>query len=146
MTSVEGVEATRGLTDRLLSRNAGILLARNTLVSCAVFALNLALLWLLVEHYAVDTILAAGIGFIAANSVHYGFGRAWIYRGTTRAVASGYFYFLVNALVGLTITLGLFAAFLALTPIHYLAARIIVSVFAGLAMFLLNAMLNFRRL
>jgi hypothetical protein len=40
----------------------------------------------------------------------------------------------------------MFDALVRYTPINYLIARIIVSVFAGLAMFLLNAILNFRRL
>ena len=39
----------------------------------------------------------------------------------------------------------LFAALLKWTAIHYLVARVIVSVFAGLAMFVLNAVLNFRQ-
>ena len=40
----------------------------------------------------------------------------------------------------------LFAALLRWTPINYLVARTLVSVVAGLAVFLLNAILNFRRL
>jgi hypothetical protein len=39
----------------------------------------------------------------------------------------------------------LFAAFLAL-GMHYIAARIVTSVFAGLVLFVLNAVLNFRSL
>ena len=134
------------LARRLWSRNAAVLLARNTLVSCAVFVFGLALLWALVELGGVHKLLAAGLGFLASNSIHYGFGRAWIYRGTERGLASGYGYFLVNAGIGLVITVALFAAFLRWTSLHYLVARVVVSIFAGLAMFLLNAMLNFKRL
>ncbi len=123
-----------------------MLLARNTLVSCAVFAFGLALLWALVELGGINKLVAAALGFLASNSLHYAFGRACIYRGTERGLASGYGYFLINAAVGLVITVALFAAFLRWTPLHYLVARIIVSIFAGLAMFLLNAMLNFKRL
>lgn len=72
--------------------------------------------------------------------------RPRIYRGTDRRVVSGCAYFLLNGLIGLAITLVLFDAFLRFTTIHYLVARVIVSVFAGLAMFLLNATMNFRRL
>ena len=122
------------------------MLVRNTIVSCFVFALSLSLLWLLVEWGGMEEIMAAAVGFIAANSVHYVFGRTWIFRGTRRGVAAGYAFFLVNAGLGLVITLILFAAFLEYTSIHYLVARIIVSIFAGLAMFILNATLNFRRL
>lgn len=134
------------LARRLLSRNAAVLLARNTVVSCLVFAIGLALLWALVELWGVNKLVAAAAGFLVSNSIHYAFGQAWIYRGTERGVATGYAYFLINAGVGLVITITLFAALLRWTSIHYLVARVVVSVFAGLAMFLLNAILNFKRL
>ena len=89
--------------------------------------------------------LMAAIGFLTSNSLHYALGRSWIFRGTDRAIGSGYLIFLVNAGVGMAITILLFAALLKWTAIHYLVARVIVSVFAGLAMFVLNAVLNFRQ-
>jgi putative flippase GtrA len=134
------------LAARLISRNAALLLARNTIVSCGVFAFDLALLWVLVEYLAVDKLVAAAGAFIAANSLHYAFGRTWIFRGTERRVVSGYVYFLINAGVGLVVTMALFAAFITWTSINYIVARVLVSVVAGLTVFLLNAMLNFRRL
>lgn len=135
-----------GLAARLFSRKAAIMLVRNTVVSCFAFAFDLALLWALVEYAGMGKLLAATIGFIAANTLHYVFAQSWIFRGTERGIAAGYFYFLVNAAIGLAVTIILFAAFLEWTAIHYVAARILVSVIAGLTVFLLNAMLNFRRL
>jgi putative flippase GtrA len=111
-----------------------------------VFAFGLALLWALVEFAGMNKLAAAAVGFLASNSLHFALGYTWIYRGTDRKVAAGYGYFLVNAAIGLVITLVLFAAFLRWTSLHYLAARILVSIVAGLAMFLLNALLNFKRL
>jgi len=122
-----------------------VLLFRNTVVSTGVFLLGLGLLWLLVEEAGMAKVPAAALSFLAANSVHYVFGRTWIYRGSDRKVVAGYAYFLVNALVGLGVTLLLFAAFLAL-GMHYIPARIVTSVFAGLVLFVLNAVLNFRSL
>lgn len=111
-----------------------------------VFLLGLGLLWLLVERFGLAKVPAAAAGFILANTLHYALGRTWIYRGTERRVVPGYAYFLTNGLIGLAITLVLFDAFLRFTSIHYLVARILVSLVAGLVMFLLNAILNFRRL
>ena len=122
-----------------------MLLFRNTVVSTGVFLLGLGLLWLLVEEAGMAKVPAAALSFLAANTVHYVFGRTWIYRGSDRKVVAGYAYFLVNALVGLGVTLLLFAAFLAL-GMHYIPARIVTSVFAGLVLFVLNAVLNFRSL
>jgi putative flippase GtrA len=138
--------SSSGLGARLISRKAAALLARNTVVSCGVFAFDLALLWLLVEYFAVNKLAAAAVAFIAANSLHYGFGRTWIFRGTERRVISGYLYFLINAGVGLAVTMVLFAAFIQWTSINYIVARVLVSVVAGLIVFLLNAILNFQRL
>ena len=142
---VDELPAERGLARRLFSRNTAVLFARNTLVSCLVFGFGLALLWALVERLDMDKIAAAAVAFLAANSLHFAFGYGWIYRGTERRLAPGYGYFLVNAGIGFVITMALFAALLRWTPINYLVARILVSVVAGLAMFVLNAVLNFKR-
>lgn len=127
-----------------MTRRVGAMLLRNTIVSSFVFLLGLALLWLLVRWGGMNAVLAAAIGFLIANSLHYALGRTWIFRGTDRGLRTGYLLFLINSGFGMAITVGLFAAFLHFTNIHYLVARFIVSVFAGLAMFVLNAVLNFR--
>jgi putative flippase GtrA len=139
-------DSTRSrLVDRLFSKRGARLLARNTVVSTGVFLFGLAALSLLVEQLGMAKLPAAAVSFIAANSLHYVFGRTWIYRDTDRKVVAGYAYFLVNAMVGLGVTLALFAAFLAL-GMHYIPARVVTSVFAGLVLFVLNAVLNFRSL
>lgn len=129
---------------RLFSRNAALQLVRNTIVSTVIFAADLALLWLLVEQGGVEKVLAAAVAFIIANSLHYAFGRWWIFRGTERKPVEGYIYFLANAGVGMVITLALFAAFVAVLPAYYLIGRVLVSVVSGLTVFVLNAVLNFR--
>ena len=135
-----------GWLGRLFSRNAAVLLGRNTVVSVAVFLLGLALLWLLVEFAGASKVPAAGATFLISTSLHYALGRTWIFRGSERELVSGYAYFIANALVGLVVTIALFAALIRYTPINYLVARVIVSMVAGLVMFVLNAALNFRRL
>lgn len=136
--------AGQRLHRRLLSRRAGGQLVRNTIVSTFIFAVDLALLWLLVELAGMEKVLAAAVAFVIANSLHYLFGRWWIFRGTERAPVEGYVYFLANAGVGMVITLALFAAFVAMLPTYYLVGRVLVSVVSGLTVFVLNAVLNFR--
>ena len=121
------------------------MLARNTIVSCGIFAFDIALLWVLVQM-GMGKVAAAALAFIIANSLHYAFGRGWVFKGTDRGLAEGYVYFLINAGIGLMITISLFAAMIRWTPINYLVARVLVSVVSGLTVFLLNAVLNFRRL
>ena len=134
-----------GLLRRLLSARVGAMLLRNTVVSCAVFGIGLIVLWALVTYLGAPKVVAAGIGFVIANSLHYVLGRAWIFRGTTRDVGSGYALFLVNSGVGLLVTTVLYAALLEATHMNYLVARALVSLLAGLVVFVLNAALNFRQ-
>ncbi|WP_295636326.1 GtrA family protein [Novosphingobium sp.] len=130
---------------RLLSPRVGAMLVRNTVVSCFVFGIGLVVLWALVQFLGVSKVVAAGIGFVIANTLHYMLGRAWIFRGSDRGVGSGYALFLVNSGVGLLVTTALYAALLAVTHMNYLVARALVSLVAGLVVFVLNAALNFRQ-
>ena len=130
---------------RFFTRPAGRMLLRNTVVSTGVFLLGLAVLWVLVEKAGMNAVLATGLSFLVANSIHYIFGRTWIFAGSDRKLSTGYAIFLMNAMIGLAVTVGLFWVLTELTPMNYLVARIIVSVFAGLAVFGLNASINFRQ-
>ena len=121
------------------------MLWRNTVVSCSVFVLGLGVLWALVEYAGVDEVIAAGVGFLVANSLHYLLGRYWIFAGSDRKLASGYVLFLMNSAVGLGVTMALFWVLITFTPMHYLVIRVVVSIFAGLIVFALNAALNFRQ-
>ncbi len=132
------------LMSRLMRGRVAAMLVRNTIVSCLAFAFDLAMLLALVRFLDMHYLIAATLAFIVAVSIHYAFARAWIFPGSERALKSGYAYFFVNAGIGLAITIALYAAFVELIGIHYIVARVVVSVIAGLAVFLLNAVLHFR--
>ena len=121
------------------------MLVRNTVVSTFTFIVGLGVLWVLVNRASMNPVIAAGIGFVIANTLHYALGRSWIFRDSVRGLRSGYALFLVNAGVGLGLTMGLYAAMLHFTHSGYLFARVIVSLVAGLVVFLLNAVLNFQQ-
>ena len=133
------------MTSRFFNRRVGGMLVRNTVSSTLSFGVSIGVLWLLVNFAAMDEVLAAAIGFVGAQSVHYVLARGWIFPGSDRTVATGFVIFLANAGLGMVITVGLYAALLEWTSMNYLVARVLVSVFAGLAMFVANATLNFRR-
>ena len=143
--AIASVQSREGLLGRLLTARVGVMLLRNTVVSCSVFGIGLVVLWALVTYAGVPKVVAAGIGFVIANTLHYVLGRAWIFRGTDRGLGSGYALFLVNSGVGLLVTTVLYAMLLEATHINYLVARALVSLLAGLVVFVLNAALNFRQ-
>lgn len=130
---------------RFWTRRVGGMLFRNTVVSCSVFLVGLGVLWVLVEYAHMDEVIAAGVGFVVANSLHYLLGRYWIFAGSQRELGKGYLLFLINSGVGLGVTMALFWLLITFTPMHYLVIRVVVSVFAGLLVFALNAALNFRQ-
>ena len=130
---------------RFWNRRVGGMLIRNTVVSSSVFVVGLGVLWVLVEYAHMDEVIAAGVGFLVANSLHYLLGRYWIFAGSDRKLASGYVLFLMNSAVGLAVTMALFWVLITFTPMHYLVIRVVVSIFAGLIVFALNAALNFRQ-
>ena len=137
--------AATSLARRVWTPHVGAMLARNTVVSTLAFVVGLGVLWALVHLAGADKVVSAGVSFVTANTLHYALGRSWIFAGTERALHTGYALFLVNSGVGLAITLALFAVMVQVLGMNYLVARVLVSVLAGLVMFLLNATFNFRR-
>lgn len=127
----------------LLSRHTAVLFARNAVSSCLCFAIDMALIWLMVSRLGVDKYVAVTIGFLFANSLNYVLARVWVFRESDRGIFTGYVYYLTNALVGLAVILGGFALLTGLLEIYYLAARVIVSLVSGTLVFILNATLNF---
>lgn len=129
-----------------LARRGARLFGRNTVASVAAFALDMALLALLVELAGLAYMPAAALAFVLAMSAQYVVSRAWVFRGSDRGLAAGYLYFLVNTAIGLVVTLALFWLMLELAGIHYLPARAAASLVAGLVVFFLNAVFNFKQL
>ncbi|GGN42943.1 hypothetical protein GCM10011349_06610 [Novosphingobium indicum] len=119
---------------------------RNAFVSTISFLLDLFLIWLLVEHFAVERYMAVVAGFIVANALHYVLARIWIFRGSERGLVSGYVIFFGNALFGLGVILGGFALLTEVFGVSFLISRVAASLLAGTIVFVLNATVNFRHL
>ena len=119
---------------------------RNTVASTIAFALDLLILWALVDLAGIAHIPAAVVAFIIPITVFYVMARKWVFPGSDRGVAAGYAYFLVNAGIGFVVMLAVYAALLEFTGLHYLVARVIGSIVSGIVMFFLNGVLNFKEL
>jgi putative flippase GtrA len=132
------------IVSRLAERRTAVLLGRNTVASFATFALDILLLWLLVEFAGIVYLAAATIAYLIAITVHYALSRVWVFPRSERGMATGYFYFLVNAGIGLVAMLAMLFALVELAGLFYLVARAISSVVSGVLMFLLNAVFNFK--
>ena len=119
---------------------------RNTVASTIAFALDLAILWCLVELAGFPRVPAAVVAFIIPMIVFYVLERQWVFAGTQRGVAAGFVFFAVNVGIGFTVMLAVYWSLLLLTDIHYLIARIAGSIVNGIVMFVLNGVFNFKQL
>jgi len=126
--------------------HGAVLFGRNTVASIGVFVVDLTILAILVELADLRYFYAAVIAFLIANSIHYVLARAWIFKRSGQGVGRGYAWFLVNAGVGLAVTMAVLITFVEFLGLHYVVARVIASVFAGIITFLLNAIFNFKEL
>jgi putative flippase GtrA len=120
------------------------LFGRNTVASFFAFGIDIALLWTLVEFAGLTYLPAAAFAFLFAMSIHYILSRIWVFKQSQRGLATGYLYFLINAGIGLVVTLGVFWALINILDVQYLIARVIASIIAGLLVFFLNAVFNFK--
>jgi putative flippase GtrA len=119
---------------------------KHSLASAAAFAFDLALLVALIEFAGLSWLPAATIAFAAANLVLYVLSRIWVFPDSDRGVATGLAYFMVVALIGLGVTLGTMALLVDGAGLHYAIGRVIASIAAGVVVFLLNAIFNFKAL
>ncbi|WP_232492808.1 GtrA family protein [Novosphingobium kaempferiae] len=127
----------------LFSRHTAVLFVRNAVSSSTCFAIDMALIWVMVSRLGIDKFVAVTVGFLIANSLNYVLARVWVFRESDRGIFTGYVYFLTNALIGLAVILAGFALLTGVFGAHYLLARVMVSLVAGTLVFVLNATLNF---
>jgi putative flippase GtrA len=119
---------------------------KNTVASTIAFALDLAILWGLVELAGLPRVASAVIAFIIPMVVFYVLERNWVFPDSDRGMTSGFFYFMVNIGIGFLVMLAVFWALLHFTPMHYLVARVLASMVSGIVIFLLNGVFNFKQL
>lgn len=119
---------------------------RHTIASTIAFAFDLALLWCLVELLDVAYLPAAILAFILPMTLAYILEREWVFPGSRRGVAKGYLYFAINVGIGSLLMLATFWALIHFAGFHYLIARVLASCVAGIAIFLLNGLFNFKQL
>jgi putative flippase GtrA len=140
-------ESPNGEFRKAAAVNRGMrMFGRHTVASTIAFALDLALLWSLVELIGMAHLPAAIIAFFVPMTLAYVLEREWVFPGTRRGVAKGYLYFAVNVGIGSLLMLATFWALMQFGGLHYLIARILASFVAGIAVFLLNGVFNFKQL
>ena len=113
-------------------------------VSGMTFALDLLLLYVLIDVFLWNYILATGVAFAASVSLSYFPDRRWVFAGTLRSVHAGYVVFMEIACVGIVIAMAGMSVLVGRFHLHYLDARIIIAGMVGLWNYLMNLYVNFK--
>jgi putative flippase GtrA len=139
-------DAARKMAEAVAGGRVARMFGRHTVASSIAFALDLALLWSLVELLEVAHLPAGIIAFFVPLTLFYFLSREWVFPGSRRGVVKGYAYFVLNVGIGSVLMLATFWSLMVFAGLHYVVARILASFVAGIVVFLLNGIFNFRQL
>lgn len=113
-------------------------------VGISTFALDLVILFILIDFYDLHYVLAAGLAFVVAVTINYWISRRYVFPGTLRGVRDGYVNFLLIALTGLSIVMMGMYLLVTVFGIGYLLARVISASITGFWNYLMNLFVNFK--
>ena len=139
-------DKAKDLVQHIIDHRGVRMFGRNTVASTVAFALDLLILWALVEFAKLPRVTAAVLAYLLPMTVFYVLERVWVFPGSDRGVAKGFFYFMVNVGLGFLAMLAVYWSLLLLTDLHYLIARVVGSIVSGIVVFFLNGIYNFKEL
>lgn len=112
-------------------------------IGVSTFAFDLLLLYIFTDVAKINYIVAAGAAFVVAVSLNYFLSRKYVFKGSARAVRSGYVNFLSIALVGLLLVIGGMYVLVSVFGFNYLVSRIGIAGLTGFWNYLINLFINF---
>lgn len=119
-------------------------LFKYALVGGSTFAFDLVILYAMTEFVGIPYYVSTPLAFIIAVSINYFVSRQFVFKGTTRHVHHGYFYFLGVAIIGGLLISGAVTLLVATFALHYLIARTLVACVVGIGNYLFNLHINFK--
>jgi len=115
-----------------------------SLVGGLTFILDLLLLYLFIDLFHLNYVVASGLAFVIAVSLNYLLSRKYVFKNSQRNLNEGYANFLLIATVGLLAVTGGMYVLVTLHGIHYAVSRIIVASITGFWNYLMNLFVNFK--
>ncbi len=117
---------------------------RCTITSLSAFALDFVILIVLVNYFSVWYLLAAGISFIFAHSLEYYVNKKYIFHIKDVQIKR-YMTFLSFEIISLCLLILLMKLFVEYFGIVYWVSRIIISLFIGAFLFVMNYLFTFKK-
>jgi len=108
------------------------------------FLLDIWLLFLLTDILHIHAVYSAGIAFLIVDSVNYVMCRIFVFPESTRPHHETYIRFIIIALVGVLLIMGLMYLCIDVFHFHYIISRCIIGIISGYFGYIMNLYLNFR--
>lgn len=118
--------------------------SRYSVIGVATFALDLLLLFILIDYLQMHYLLSVALAFAIAVSINYLLSRYHVFLQTERPLIAGYVYFFGIALIALMAVVSLMYIAVELLELQYLMSRIFIAGLVGIGTYLMNLYLNFR--
>lgn len=113
-------------------------------IGVSTFLFDLFLLYFLTDVLLINYLISTGLAFVIAISINYFFSRKFVFSKTVRKVDTGYYIFVMTAVLGLFFVVLLMAILVESLKLDYLIARVIVAGIVGIYNYLVNLFLNFK--
>jgi len=119
-------------------------LLRYSSASLFAVAIDILILFILVELFTVFYLIAALFAFAVAHSFNYLINWNWVFKGTHWRPYKCFVYFFSFGIIGAILTVILLLILVGLFSMHYLPAKLIAAVIVGVVNFTLNYKYTFR--
>lgn len=113
-------------------------------VGLSTFLFDLCLLYLFIEVWSINYVLAAGLAFMIAVSVNFVMSRRYVFVGSLRSVPASYLNFLLIVGIGLLVVMGGMYVLVAVMGQSYALSRVVLAAVTGFWNYLMNLFVNFK--
>ena len=114
------------------------------IVGVSTFIFDLILLYIFIDIFLWNYVIATGVAFVVAISVNYFFSRRYVFKGTLRSFYAGYVVFMVIASMGIGVAMLGMALMVGIFHFRILDSRIIIAGVVGIWNYLMNLYVNLK--
>ncbi len=128
----------------MIDRRAVTRFTQYSIIGGGTFLLDLLLLYIFIDVFSLNYLVATAVAFLIAVSCNYYISRKYVFVGSVRSHKAGYANFVSIALIGLgfvTLSMYILVGVYGLAPV---IARVSVAALTGIWNYLMNLFVNFK--
>jgi len=114
------------------------------IVGVSTFIFDLILLYIFIDIFLWDYVIATGAAFTVAVSINYFFSRRYVFKETLKSFYAGYVAFMVIASMGIGIAMLGMALMVGIFNFRILDSRIVIAGVVGVWNYLMNLYFNLK--